>query len=208
MRVRVPLIPRIVLTLLATAVALCAAVPAARAATYAVEVVIFENAAGDGDDELWRPDLPGDGPSTPAGLPGDISFHPVEGLARQVASLERSSAYRLLQSLAWEQSLAPRRNAPVIPLGLRQTGSAAGTPSALARLSGSVRVYGDTYLFIDLDVVYRAGEGSDTSGTTFGSRYAPSVRYRIDERRRVKLNEIHYFDHPRFGALVQVRTVK
>ena len=28
--------------------------------------------------------------------------------------------------------------------------------------------------------------------------------YRMVEKRRLKLNERHYFDHPKFGLLVQV----
>lgn len=31
-----------------------------------------------------------------------------------------------------------------------------------------------------------------------------SKTYLIDEKRRIRLNEIHYFDHPRFGAIVKV----
>ncbi len=33
----------------------------------------------------------------------------------------------------------------------------------------------------------------------------PIRRYRLEESRRVRRNEVHYFDHPRFGVLVQVR---
>jgi hypothetical protein len=32
--------------------------------------------------------------------------------------------------------------------------------------------------------------------------------YRLNERRRVKLSETHYFDHPKFGALVRVSPAK
>jgi hypothetical protein len=32
----------------------------------------------------------------------------------------------------------------------------------------------------------------------------PESRYRINERRRVRFNEQHYFDHPRFGVLLRV----
>ena len=33
---------------------------------------------------------------------------------------------------------------------------------------------------------------------------APAGTFNLHEKRRVKLNEVHYFDHPYFGALVRV----
>ena len=33
-------------------------------------------------------------------------------------------------------------------------------------------------------------------------------RYYLDEQRKLKLNEIHYFDHPRFGVILMVRPLE
>ena len=42
--------------------------------------------------------------------------------------------------------------------------------------------------------------------------YSPAisegVKYRLNEKRRVLLNEVHYLDHPEFGAIVKVSPVK
>lgn len=51
-------------------------------------------------------------------------------------------------------------------------------------LSGWVKVYAGQLLFANIDI--------DLNG------------YRMTERRRLKLNEKHFFDHPKFGVLMQV----
>ncbi|MEO0369030.1 MAG: CsiV family protein, partial [Pseudomonadota bacterium] len=51
-------------------------------------------------------------------------------------------------------------------------------------LKGWVKIYAKTLLYINLDL--------DLDG------------FRMNEKRRVKLNEKHFFDHPKFGVLMQV----
>ena len=51
-------------------------------------------------------------------------------------------------------------------------------------IRGSVKVYADHLLFANIDI--------ELDG------------YRLSEKRRLRLNEKHYFDHPRFGVLLQV----
>jgi hypothetical protein len=52
------------------------------------------------------------------------------------------------------------------------------------KINGWIKVYASHLLFINLDL--------DFNG------------YRMNEKRRIKLNEKHFFDHPKFGLLVQV----
>lgn len=49
---------------------------------------------------------------------------------------------------------------------------------------GAIKVYADNLLFVNLDLDYDG--------------------YRMNEKRRLKLNEKHFFDHPKFGILLQV----
>ena len=51
-------------------------------------------------------------------------------------------------------------------------------------IRGWIKVYAEQLLFANIDV--------DFSG------------YRMTEKRRLKLNEKHFFDHPKFGLLMQV----
>lgn len=90
-------------------------------------------------------------------------------------------------------------------------------PSA-SRISGSLRVYGDYLLFVNLNLkatVERRQSAEpqrrETSGLTTiigSSRSAedasPYQALGISERRRIKLDEVHYFDHPYIGAIVSV----
>ena len=42
----------------------------------------------------------------------------------------------------------------------------------------------------------------------FGTEESEGVIYRLNEKRRVLLNEVHYLDHPEFGAVVKVSPVQ
>ena len=55
-------------------------------------------------------------------------------------------------------------------------------------LNGWVKIYAEQLLFANIDLDY--------SG------------YRMNEKRRLKLNEKHFFDHPKFGVLLQVSRLK
>jgi len=49
---------------------------------------------------------------------------------------------------------------------------------------GFIKVYADQLLFTNIDLDYKG--------------------FRMKEKRRLKLNEKHFFDHPKFGLLMQV----
>jgi len=51
-------------------------------------------------------------------------------------------------------------------------------------LHGAIKIYAEQLLFVNIDLDYDG--------------------YRMDEKRRLKLDEKHFFDHPKFGLLVQV----
>ena len=52
------------------------------------------------------------------------------------------------------------------------------------RFYGWIKIYATTLLFANLDLDF---EG-----------------FRLEEKRRLKLDEVHFFDHPKFGVLLQV----
>ena len=49
---------------------------------------------------------------------------------------------------------------------------------------GYIKVYAEQLLFTNIDIDYKG--------------------FRLKENRRLKLNEQHFFDHPKFGLLMQV----
>ena len=107
-------------------------------------------------------------------------------LAAALQILEKNPKHRVLQSLSWTQSEADFSNSPLIDVGDKQT------------LSGTIRIYAPSLLFAELILRYAPGDVLSIPD--------PSLpQYFIDEQRKLKLNEIHYFDQARFGVVLTVR---
>jgi hypothetical protein len=79
-------------------------------------------------------------------------------------------------------------------------------------VDGTLKIRSSLYLHVDLDIVLFRKPDSDDSEVSdkveseiTASRinnYADFVR--LTESRRIKLNELHYYDHPLFGVIIQV----
>ncbi|MEQ8497325.1 MAG: CsiV family protein, partial [Gammaproteobacteria bacterium] len=204
-------------------IVLALATQGAAARWYQVEVVVFRQPPGaPGADELWpellaqpdfsravrlQRDLPpmdDEPPAAAAGEPtGPVAFTPLAASERRLAGVARrvdGGGYQLLLATGWRQpgfgTAQPRR---VYVSDREEAGTmvAADTlappPGELAALprpgvEGTVAIKVARLLHVELDLVL------DHDG----------VPVRLSETRRVKLREIHYFDHPLFGAVVQV----
>lgn len=166
--------------------------------TYLIEVIVFENTGPDSaDNELFgrRFEMDLDEP-TPTGDPQieepGLSFVQTGTLGKIVADLRDSARYNLLTQSAWIQPAISKNDAPVVSIGDQST------------LSGQARFYSRKLLFIELELRFNQPLKNIPDTTVpYSSRYYQTPVYVIEETRRLKLNEIHYFDHPRFGALVK-----
>ena len=105
-------------------------------------------------------------------------------------TLRASPDYSVLSHVGWRQSSVPFGSAPLIDLS---TNTASGT------LDGFARVYASQLLFVDIFVRYAQG-GSASNINSLGG----GGQFFIDEKRRLKLKETHYLDHPKFGVIVSV----
>ena len=98
-------------------------------------------------------------------------------------SMRRSAGYRPLAHFAW--AMPAQWSGEPVPLRL----------STLAALplpfSGLVSLEEERFVHLAIDVRMPATE--ETGG-----------EYRIRERRRLLLGEVHYFDHPRFGVIARL----
>jgi hypothetical protein len=144
-------------------------------ARYAVEIVVFRQ--------------PGLAPPAPTVMgaprasapPGRIE--PLPQAAWQLANvdggLRRSSRYHLLGHAAWIALVPPNGT------------TAARVEDVLpdAGLSGAVVVQRGQYLFLRVELDYATPDGKV---------------YQLRERRRIKFNERHYFDHPALGVVALV----
>ena len=188
--------------------------------TYQVEVIVFEQ-SGNTAEVLVFPepvgeDLPAeaDAPATPAGsglapgpgngpapvpgegpLNGEAEPALPEGFAGPLdepgmkAILDRLKAgrYRVLWHQAWTQRAFDRGEEGATPLPVL---AAFGGGPADEALEGSVELSAGHYLHLGLKLTRPAAEATGT--------------YTLSQRRRVKINELHYFDHPRLGAVTLV----
>ncbi len=133
-------------------------------------------------------------------LPKPLSVPPlpnVSSIAGRVEPLGRDS----LQLAGAREAIATRGGlhvlahaawAAIVPPNGRTTALLEDVLPAGAPLAGGIAVQRSQYLFLFVDVDF------ETGGATYGIRM----------KRRIKFGERHYFDHPAFGLIVQVRPTK
>jgi len=182
------LIAIVLVTLLPAGGAPAAAAPSAPAA-YEVEVVVFENRLPDLEGgELWtwsskKTPAPTDAVAPPAPAGGSE-------LANTVATLQNDPRYRVLLHQRWVQPAeAKAATKPVV------------VQAPDREVDGILLFYVNRFLHVELSLGFQPPRG------VLGSEPAAEptgALYRINEQRRVKSQEIHYFDHPKFGALVRI----
>lgn len=167
---------------------------------YEVEVVIFQNYLDylEGQ-ELWTHDtvdkeLPGIDEARDSGTRPD----PGSDLSKAATTLEAGGDYIILTHKRWEQKAEPRSSAKWMRVG---------NPNSFeSDLIGTMRFYQGRYLHVELELLFR--DRSVVAASSADGVVALPQVYRISERRRVRRLEVNYFDHPKFGALVQVTPIQ
>ena len=165
-----------------------ALVTSAFARDYDVELMIFERTAVSAEtEELWtsgsnqilahQEELRTLATSA-VNLPLRQSVNRLKRLETEL----RNSGYRLLVSSHWTQPADVFHRAPVVNVSQTESG-----------LQGFIKIYKTSLIFADLNL-----------GLIDPSIDPMLPSYFIGEKRRLKFKEIHYFDHPRFGAIVAV----
>ncbi|MGR9090791.1 MAG: CsiV family protein [Gammaproteobacteria bacterium] len=200
-------------------VAVLAAPPPAFAVNrwYQVEVIVFRYANPSAAEQAVSPakmpdfrnavslatDLSENG-DAPAERPNEVTRPgPVPYKALPRSELITSGVYRRLRDLSAYE--------PVLHVGWRQPGGALGSREVyvtdkvrepadvvvdmnavplpeISRIEGTVRVRTGRLLHVETDFL----------------DYGQAAPVRISERRKVKFKELHYFDNPFFGVIVQV----
>ncbi len=175
---------KILSTLLAAA-ALASAMPAWAATgptLYDIEVLVFENRQpGLEGGETWKEPRkePGDveTAASPEGAP-----EPNSALSQAADALTRGGQHRVLAHKRWQQNADAK--AETTPLRIQSLGP---------ELDGTLRFYFSRFLHVELNLTLQDGAGG--------------MAYQLAEHRRMRPQEIYYFDHPRLGALVRVTAV-
>lgn len=133
-------------------------------------------------------------------------------LADVVNKLSGTGGYTVLQHVKWRQAVKVISEAPYVDVSALGLGEDSG-------MRGLVRFYHSPLLYVDVLLRYRPFSDPLSSGLPQPSASAlstednalPSPQARtwfLDEKRRVKLKELHYLDHPHLGAIIGVWPVE
>ena len=211
---------RVTLAIAAVFAAVLAMPASASDRWFTVEVIVFEDLRNDGfEAERWPVD------------PGEPSLHDTVELTDWPAgeSVGTAHAYRIVKrselslGAVWKRLRSSAHYRPFLHLGWRLPGlsrsaarpvhvsphlgrSSPGTPESVGgerpAVHGTVEVSLARYLHVEIDLVYRR----PAVGEIAASSPVPD-RFRIMSERRMRAGELHYFDHPLFGVLMQVTRI-
>ena len=136
--------------------------------------------------------------------------------------LRREAEYQPLLHLSWQQPAATGGQARHVrlrhPAPDGATAPATEEPMFIEQLirpapeiDGAIRIRAGFYLHADIDLSrFRVIPPANTIPPappvyeTAGPEATQKTRLELKETRRIKLNEIHYFDHPMYGVILQV----
>ena len=185
-----------------------ASVPAPAIDFYDVEILVFRQLDSQGDDEEL--DVPNirhlelnlalhDLLDQTSPIPLDPA---IEGyLSNAGQRIGNSRDYETLFHGRWSQTPSDRKTAPYIRIDLPAVGR---SPS----LIGVLRLFATDLLYVDAFLRYRPTERQATNHIVESTEPNTQPYYFLKERRRVKFQEVHFLDHPKFGILLTVWPVK
>ncbi|KAF3978671.1 MAG: hypothetical protein HFP77_00710 [Methylococcales symbiont of Iophon sp. n. MRB-2018] len=110
--------------------------------------------------------------------------HELMSLQGSYAALSRQQDYQTLLHLAWMQTVEAN-----------SMGSAVQISNVAGTINGFFRLQRGNLINMIVDIEYSPDQ------------YQGGVVYRLNEKRRFKLNETHYLDHPKFGILARVSPI-
>ena len=170
------------------------------------------------------------GPGAAAGPPREQDLKPYLALPKQDyrlagvrRALARSADFRPLLHVAWQQPGLDSGNVRAVHLDNtrfeRKAAQRSGQEPDEAReapeytppvklFDGTVRLRKSRFLHLDVDFAYFPGalQQPDLAmpAPSAGHRRFPATYVRLTQSRRIKPDELNYFDHPLFGLVVQV----
>jgi hypothetical protein len=171
--------------------ALLGASAPAQAETYRMDVIIFVDLWASGSEA-------GSAPTAPQ-LKGAIDLDDVArlraagieilpeeqfGLMDQYNHLRYSKQFKPLMRLAWTQKDPPQERGPALHIKIGGSADGATPP----QVDGSIAMLLSRYLHLDADLSYQQ-DGQSWS---------------LDERRKMRRDEVHHLDSAKLGILAQV----
>ena len=140
-------------------------------------------------------------------------------LNREQRNLQRQGGYQILVHLAWIQPLTSPHSAQSIHIygGDNYNQNVDLFPSELQtsneqsiqdwELNGVVTVSKTNYVRVNSDLILTEPVTSLPIDQNLVLNQDDLKSFRLKESQKMKLKEIHYFDHPLFGAIIEVSPV-
>lgn len=202
----------IILALLMLALPVAAAPRDPMPSVYEVEMIVFQNNLPDLEGgELWSQDrVDTDIKNLDKAVTVKDQPDPNSDLSKVIDKLGGDdSSYRILFHKHWVEEAKPEDDAELIHIN-----------SDDGELDGTLKFYLSRYLHLDVNLLLKepvptaqAQTGTaPASGSAPASDVAPAsapevMYYRIAQERRIRAGDIQYFDHPKFGALIEIKPV-
>lgn len=123
-------------------------------------------------------------------------------IADVFSRLKRSSSYKPLLHLGWVQS-ADEDETPLPVRVMLSEADAVDSLNARQVLDGRVIMRKSRFIHIDVDLAYFLPPA--VTSVADNQVYASLVR--LQEKRKMRLDELHYLDHPLFGVILYVSPV-
>jgi len=185
-------------------------------AAYQVEIIIFEHLFHDAEGEVSQiglriPDLSNTVQLSSDAADASFGLLPssMYKLGGVYSELRSSREYRPILHLAWRQPQLPQSRSKYVHIRKTDgTGQQDGFEDAYVKLDGVVRIRSSQFLHADVDLLYFIDAVTESfinanAGNQEASQIAATFA-ELKETRRMKLNDLHYFDHPVFGILLRV----
>lgn len=168
---------------------------------YHVELVVFEQ-LNTGTDEQW-PQMSGNAitASLAPGMANSLIQPATNNTLNSIASrLSSSSQYRVHYHQSWQQYIMRKGSAKAVKIS-----------SANGLIEGTVRLDKASYLHASLNLWLKQNTGqvnswSDDAST--GTNINAPRNPHLVESRRIRSNELDFFDHPKMGALLKITPIK
>ena len=107
--------------------------------------------------------------------------------------IEKDSNYRVMIHKQWMQNADTRTESKQVRLNTED-----------GELDGSFKFFMSRFLHVDINLLYKEAE-TKTLFQAGNPADAAQISYEIRQTRRVRSNELQYFDHPKFGVLVLIK---
>jgi len=186
---------------------------------YQVEMIVFEHLYPDTAGEQWYnnqglPDITNSVELVTDQLKERVAYQVLPSgrykISGVYSALKSSRDYRPIMHIAWQQPGLTRSRAKYVHIrrmeGLSNPDS---IQEGLVKIDGTVRLRGGHFLYLDIDFAYflNALPESMINSAMINENVTNQLsdHTRLSESRKVKLNELHYFDHPLFGVITWVR---